>query len=332
MNSVKHVVAACLAALLSFGAQTSAFAQQPAQQPENPDLALGIQQVEQGDLEAAVLTLDRAVRDLSSKGGNSRSLGRAYTYLAVAYMGLAQEAQARAKLIEAWKADPKLSLSKREFPPSLIKLFEDTMRAEGITVPPPPPEPAVSQAPPAQPAAKKGGGGKTLLIVGGLAAVGAGVAVAAGGGGSDSSSPPPSTGPIYPNVAGRWLGTGANGVFFVGGPCTEQDELTLQLAQSGASITGTVIKLAIRVGGPISSGCNDPALFVGWREDGTVAGSVTEAGAVQFQIQIAAMATSPFGPRAPWSFTLNGTVQANRMSGEVGGLGAITGNWSVVRQ
>jgi hypothetical protein len=156
-----------------------------AQGPTNdPDVALGIQQVEEGDYDAAILTLDNAARRLSADPARSRELSAAYLYLGVAYVGKGHEAAARAKFREAVKQLRDLTLSPEKFPPKVIDLFE-AARSEARTAAPPPPPPAVS--------AKKGSGGKAILIGVGALAVGGGVALAAGGGGGGGTDPPPTS-------------------------------------------------------------------------------------------------------------------------------------------
>lgn len=150
------------------------------------ELATGIRQVDEGDLEAAVLTLDGAVQRLSAEKGREKDLARAYVYLAVAHLGLGRTEDAKAKLREAWKADHDTRLDSRKFSPRLIQLYEQA-RQEGNVAPP-----ATATTTPSAPAReKKGGGTKWLLVGGGLAAVGIGVAAAAGGGGADAPSAPP---------------------------------------------------------------------------------------------------------------------------------------------
>src|SRR5438128_5775732 len=61
-----------------------------AQRPEE-QIELGVKQVEGGDFDAAVITLDAVARALAADGRRPRELTRAYTYLAIAYLGLSQE-------------------------------------------------------------------------------------------------------------------------------------------------------------------------------------------------------------------------------------------------
>jgi len=156
-------------------------------QPATADAELqrGIRQVEDGDYDPAIVTLDAAARRLGGDPAHARDLSQAYLYLGIAYIGKGHEAAAKAKFREAVAQIKDLTLSPDKFPPKVIDLFE-AARAEARAQATPAPAAAPSAAPAAA-SAKKGGGGKTILIVGGLAAVGGGVALAAGGGGGGSS-------------------------------------------------------------------------------------------------------------------------------------------------
>jgi hypothetical protein len=196
----RRTLALCLVAGMALP-QQFAMAQSS---PADVDLATGIRQVREGDFDAAVITLDGVVKRLSAQKGQAKELGRAYTYLAIAYVGLAQQETAKAKFLEAWKADKSMTLSPKEFPPNIIDFF-DQARKEGEkkaeaeakptpTTPKPTPSPVATTDKPEKKGG--GGGGKTALIVVGGLAVAGGIALAAKGG----SSPPPPT--LPPCTAG----------------------------------------------------------------------------------------------------------------------------------
>jgi hypothetical protein len=147
-----------------------------AQPAQDPDLTRGIKQVDDGEYDAAILTLDGAARRLAQDPRKGRELSMAYLYLGIAYIGKGQEAAARARFREALQQAGDLTLNPEKYPPKVINVFE-AARDE-----------VKSAAAPAAPA-KKGGSGKLILIGVGLAAVG-GVALAAGGGGGSSPSTP----------------------------------------------------------------------------------------------------------------------------------------------
>jgi hypothetical protein len=175
------------------------------------DVLRGIRQVEDGDYDPAIVTLDAAARRLAGDAARARDLSQAYLYLGIAYIGKGHEAAAKAKFREAVAQIKDLTLSPDKFPPKVIDLFE-AARAEARAQSTPAPAAAPTPAPAA--AAKKGGGGKTILIVGGLAAVGGGVALAAGGGGGGGGStgggggtPTTTTLPAAPRTTQTFSGT-----------------------------------------------------------------------------------------------------------------------------
>ncbi len=140
----------------------------------DPEVVRGIRQVDDGEYDAAILTLDNAARRLAKDPARAQDLPQAYIYLGIAYVGKGREAAAKAQFREALARINDLSLSAEKFPPKIVDLFE-AAKAEaraGAGAPPP----------------KKGGGSKGLLIGGAVAAAAAGVALAAGGGGGSSGS------------------------------------------------------------------------------------------------------------------------------------------------
>jgi hypothetical protein len=150
------------------------------QSPADPRLAKGIGEVDQGDYDAAIVTLDELVREWAGKPGNAKDLAQAYVYLGVAYLAKGHETAAKARFREALMQSGDLRLGTDQFAPRVVELFEKAR------------EESRQQAPAAPD--KKGGSSKTLLVVlGGAAAAGGAVALAAGGG--TSASPPPATSP-----------------------------------------------------------------------------------------------------------------------------------------
>ena len=171
------------------------------------DVLRGIRQVEDGDYDPAIVTLDAAARRLTGDPARARDLSQAYLYLGIAYIGKGHDAAAKAKFREAVAQIKDLTLSPDKVPPKVIDLFEaarQEARAQGTPAPAAAPTPAV--------AGKKGGGGKTILIVGGLAAAGGGVALAAGGGGGGGTTgggatPTPSPSPATARSMQTFNGT-----------------------------------------------------------------------------------------------------------------------------
>lgn len=112
-------------------------------------LVRGIQQVEEGDLEAAATTLDAAIRGLSGASGGEKDLARAHLYLGIAHLGLGEAERALVQMRAARGADAELRLDPKRFSPRVIQAFEAAKTSE--TKPAPPPlEQKPEAAPPTQ--------------------------------------------------------------------------------------------------------------------------------------------------------------------------------------
>ncbi len=169
----------------TFLAGSFPLAAQPA--PSDPEVVKGMRQVDEGDYDAAIVTLDAASRRLAGDPARVRDLSQAYLYLGIAYVGKGHEAAAKANFREAVRQIKDLVLSTDKYPPKVIDLFEAAREeVSHDAAPSPAPSPGASSAAPP----KKGGSHKGLII-GGVLLAGAGAAIAAGaggGGGSSSSS------------------------------------------------------------------------------------------------------------------------------------------------
>ena len=162
-----------LLALLLIAAPADLHAQPP---PTDAEVVAGVKQVDDGEYDKAILTLDNAARRLAGDPAKVGDLSQAYLYLGIAYIGKGHEAAARAKFREALRQIKDLTLSPEKFPPKVIDAFEAAKQEE-------------AQAPAV---AEKKGGSKKGLVIGGVVAAGAAVAVAAGaggGGGGESGTP-----------------------------------------------------------------------------------------------------------------------------------------------
>jgi hypothetical protein len=159
---MRRAVAALL--LLALVGPTSVRAQ--ASMTPEQEAAEGIRQVEQGDFESAVVTLDSAVKRLDGQPGRQALVQNALLQLGVALVALEQRDAAKARFRRALELDPKLRLRADSFSPKVIGVFEQA-RIE-----------AAAAAPPKS----KGGSGKALVFVGLGAAAAGGIALAAGGG------------------------------------------------------------------------------------------------------------------------------------------------------
>lgn len=136
--------------ILSVALASSPALPQPSQ---DPFLTLGIRQYTEGDFEAAVFTLDTAVRKLTGQAGRTRELVLAYVHLGATYVNLDHEDAAIGKFREALALDPALRLGRDQFSPRVIKVFETQLLKTT--------------------AARQKKGAKKVLIVGGLGAVAA---------------------------------------------------------------------------------------------------------------------------------------------------------------
>ncbi len=200
-------------------------------------------QVREGELDAGLITLDRVVKRLSQQQGKATELARAYTYLAIAYVGLAQQETAKAKFIEALRADSHLTLSPQEFPPGIIELFQEaratvggmaeTARREDAR-----PAPATVAA---EPSRKKRS--KLLpIMLGGVAVAGAGVAVAAASGGTSGEDNKACSGHYVVSAVANSTASGANGWLDVGLDLADihagSDGVSVAIAASGRACWG----------------------------------------------------------------------------------------------
>ena len=148
----------------------------PAPAPE-PDLATGIRQVQEGDFEGAVATLQGVTRKLAGQSSRRQELAQAYLYLGIAHVALDQRDPAKAAFKAALAQNKDLRLSPDRFSPKVIGVFEEARQE------------ATSPSAPAT-GGDGGGGGKPLLWIAlGGAAAGA-VALAA------SSGDDPGVGPV----------------------------------------------------------------------------------------------------------------------------------------
>jgi hypothetical protein len=163
----------------------------------DPEVLKGISQAEDGDYDAAIMTLEAASKRLTGDPSHLADLSQAYLYMGVAYLGKGHEAAARAKFREALKQERGLTLSTDEFPPKVIDSFEaarEDMAREATVNPSPSPAPSAGAAAPES----GGGGGKTLWIVGGVALAAGGLLLATKGGSTPSPAPTITT-DVYPN-------------------------------------------------------------------------------------------------------------------------------------
>jgi hypothetical protein len=113
----------CLSLAFALGLQPGARAQQPI----DPQVAKGIEQVERADMAGAILTLDAAARRLAAVS-RPYDLARAYLYLGVAYAAEGHETLAKARFRDALRQEPGLSLDANRFAARAVQLLEEAKR------------------------------------------------------------------------------------------------------------------------------------------------------------------------------------------------------------
>ena len=140
MKAAAHGASSLLTlALLASEAESSAIAaprttvarSAPADAADD-DLALGIRQVEEGDFQASLQTLEGVSKRLLNDKARSKELARAYFYIGMAYVGISEETEAKIKFLQAWRSDPGLKPSTREFPPRIVNAYEEAIKAAPV--------------------------------------------------------------------------------------------------------------------------------------------------------------------------------------------------------
>ena len=135
--------------------------------PEDPELQAGIRQVNEGDYETAVITLDGVVRRLADQPARRADRVQANVHLGVAQVALGQDARGRAAFAAALRDDPSLRLSPAAFSPKVLATFDAARKEQPV------------------PAAPPKSSHRTALVAGASAVAAAGVvAIVAGGGGT----------------------------------------------------------------------------------------------------------------------------------------------------
>jgi hypothetical protein len=215
---------------------------------EAGDLEKGIRQVQGGEFEDAVITLDAAALRLALEGRHSKALARAYTYLAIAYFQMGQERAAKAKFLEALRADKELRLDPKQLPPKVIPFLEDVEREaqSGETSSPIP-------SPTAPSTSARGKSSKTVPILIGAGAVVAGVGVLVAASGKDSVSTPSTTLPSAATTLGQLSATVTSPQASTNIACTQGVSAVVTLTNRGTTSVGiTGVRHESRV---VSSNC-----------------------------------------------------------------------------
>jgi hypothetical protein len=111
-----------LSLLLLAGIPTAASA-------EDPDLALGLRQVAEGDFESAIPTLQAVAQRLEGDRARAGERARALLHLGVAQVALDRVDDARLSFQAALVADPLLQATTADFSPKVVRVFQSA-RAE----------------------------------------------------------------------------------------------------------------------------------------------------------------------------------------------------------
>lgn len=279
-----------LALVLAASPAVRAEAQVSPSSVTDPEVALGIRHVDEGDYDAAIQVLDLAARRLAQQKAPSHLLSQAYLYLGIAYLAKGHETSAKARFRDALGQVRDLQVTPESFAPRVVEMFEkarEEMRSA------PTPEPAAAVASPAPPK-KSGGSGKLLLIGGGLAAA-AGVAVAAGGGGGSSATPGGGGGLRQTNFPGEVVRAGAGRDFLV--TSTGTGTLTARVSYTPAGV---------QLGMYIVALSNLPQVLAEGNQSGST--ELTLSLPVTAQVyRISVTHSSGQGPQVDATFTLNVT-------------------------
>jgi hypothetical protein len=213
--------------------------------PTDPEVEAGIRQVQEGDFETAVVTLEAASRRLSRDTPHSPLLVRAAVSLGVAYVALDQRETAKARFKDALAQDPGLRLTTERYSPKVIGVFEEARRERA------------AQALPATTPRKHSA---LPWVLGGVAAAGGTVLLATRGGGSDTGG--------ATTFSGARFGTpvldcpdGAAGTPLPVSILVEARNDAKQAAQI-RTVTATLVIVTSAIPGEIGFASNQPATAV----------------------------------------------------------------------
>jgi hypothetical protein len=134
------------------------------------DVAAGVKQVQEGDFEGAIATLEAAAARLRGDPTSVRLLVQADIQLGVAHVALDHTAQAVQSFAEALALDPNLRLGADRFSPKVLRAFETAREQSARRT--------------ATPSGGSSSHRKAWLVGGGVAVAAGAVAVATRGGGN----------------------------------------------------------------------------------------------------------------------------------------------------
>ena len=169
----RKLIAVRTSAVLALCAFGSSLVPLRAETPPDREIEAGIRQVQEGDFETAVITLEGAYRRLSRDAPRSPLLVRGAVHLGIAYVALDQREKAKAWFKDALVLEPGLRLTTERHSPKVIAVFEEARRE------------SAAQALPSPTARKRSA---VPWVVGGVAVAG-GAAVLLTRGGSQNDGP-----------------------------------------------------------------------------------------------------------------------------------------------
>jgi hypothetical protein len=104
-----------------------------AQTPATDYLAGGVARIESGDFQLGIMMLNEIVAPGSKS--SAAQVARAHAYRAQGFLGLGRPADARAAVLLALRADPKLAVTAPPYSAAVVKLFEDARRSTASVSP-----------------------------------------------------------------------------------------------------------------------------------------------------------------------------------------------------
>ena len=91
---------------------------------DDPEVKKGVVQVNEGNYDAAIFTLDAAARRLAASNDNPQQLSQAYLYLGIAYLAKGRESAAEARFRDALEQMHSLQLPPDKFAQRVVEVFE----------------------------------------------------------------------------------------------------------------------------------------------------------------------------------------------------------------
>lgn len=92
--------------------------------PDDPEVKKGVVEVNEGQYDAAIFTLDAAARRLAASNDNPQQLSQAYLYLGIAYLAKGRESAAEARFRDALEQMHSLQLPPDKFAQRVVEVFE----------------------------------------------------------------------------------------------------------------------------------------------------------------------------------------------------------------